>query len=355
MPQIAIITDTHFGKSNDHPILLKNAFDFVENVFFPELEKRSITSVIHAGDVGDRRKYVNFNVLHDIRTRFVERLVKTVDDVSIIIGNHDCYFKNTNSVNAVTELFDKYPINIYTGPTEVTIQGIDMLFLPWINPENAKLSNKLIKDSTANMVVGHLEISGFQMDKGIVCKNGLNPEHFHRFLMTLSGHFHHRSMDLSGIKYLGSPYQMTAADADDVRGFHILHTETMELEFISNPHQAFKKIIYDDRNLQEDEIFEQLKGTDKKFLSIQILNKDNPFLYSKFIDQLAITQPAKVSYNDKSYLIGLKEEFGIDEIADPDDIPQILSKFIDTIDIQIDPDELKKYMNSVYDKVMKAE
>lgn len=355
MAQIAWLADTHFGKSNDHPVLLKNAFQFLETVFFPEIEKRNITDVVHVGDVGDRRKYVNFSVLYEIRHRFIERLVKTVDNIHITVGNHDCYFKNTNSVNAVTELFEKYPINIYTDPTEVTIRDIDMLFLPWINQENVKLSNKLIKESPANIAAGHLEISGFQMDKGIVCKSGLDPEPFHRFLMTLSGHFHHRSMDLSGIKYLGSPYQMTAADADDIRGFHILHTNTMELEFIPNPHQAFKRIVYDDRVMHEDEIFEQLKGTNEKFLTIQIVNKDNPYLYSKFVDQLAVIQPAKVNYSDKSYLVGLREELELGKLDDPDDIPTVLSKFIDTLEVQINPEDLKKYMNSIYGKVMKAE
>jgi hypothetical protein len=72
---IAIINDTHFGARNDSPIFLEHFMEFWEQTFFPTLEERGIKRIIHLGDFMDRRKYVNFHTLHQVRTRFLEPLM----------------------------------------------------------------------------------------------------------------------------------------------------------------------------------------------------------------------------------------------------------------------------------------
>ena len=52
--KVALITDTHFGARGDN-VVFDNFFkQFYDNIFFPELEKRQITSIIHLGDTFDR-------------------------------------------------------------------------------------------------------------------------------------------------------------------------------------------------------------------------------------------------------------------------------------------------------------
>ena len=53
-------------------------------------------------------------------------------------GNHDCYYKNTNSVTSVDLLLSEYEnVKVYTEAlTEVNVEGRDILFIPWINSEN---------------------------------------------------------------------------------------------------------------------------------------------------------------------------------------------------------------------------
>ena len=70
--KIAIITDTHFGAKGDSQIFLEHTFKFFEDVFFPTIKERGITNVLHLGDLMDRRKYVNFHTLHQMRTRLDE-------------------------------------------------------------------------------------------------------------------------------------------------------------------------------------------------------------------------------------------------------------------------------------------
>ena len=60
---VALISDTHIGIRSDSQIVLDYCEKFFLDFFFPYLEKYNIKTVIHAGDVFDRRKYVNFNTL----------------------------------------------------------------------------------------------------------------------------------------------------------------------------------------------------------------------------------------------------------------------------------------------------
>ena len=62
--KIALITDTHFGARGDSILFYDYMMEFYNNVFFPYLKDNNIENVIHLGDVVDRRKFINFNILH---------------------------------------------------------------------------------------------------------------------------------------------------------------------------------------------------------------------------------------------------------------------------------------------------
>ena len=103
--RIAIISDTHFGIRNDSPIFLNYSLNYFENVFFPYLIENNIKHVIHMGDLLDRRKYVNFNTLAQVRTKFMNKFDEYGITLHITLGNHDVFFKNSNEINSIKELF----------------------------------------------------------------------------------------------------------------------------------------------------------------------------------------------------------------------------------------------------------
>ena len=165
--KIALITDTHWGARNDN-IAFSNYFSkFYDNIFFPHLEKYNIKACIHLGDVVDRRKYINFKTANDLRENFVERLWKMGVDTHVIIGNHDIFYKNTNDINSMEELFTssdgQYEPWIYASPREVEFDGTKIMMMPWITSDNYSDCVSAIKKTKAQIMMGHLEISGFEM------------------------------------------------------------------------------------------------------------------------------------------------------------------------------------------------
>ena len=245
--KIALITDTHWGVRNDNIAFMDNSKKFLDEVFFPYLDANNVRTVVHLGDLVDRRKYINMQTATRLRIDFLDKLANRGLDVHMIAGNHDTYFKNTNSINALHELVvGKYNFTIYDQlPKEVEFDSATVLMLPWICDENREVCLHKIKTTPAQIVMGHLELAGFEMYRGSIVSHGDDRHIFDRFDMVLSGHYHHRSSD-GTIHYLGSHAEFTWSDYDDRKGFHILDTETRDLTFIENPYKMFAKVWYDD-------------------------------------------------------------------------------------------------------------
>ena len=187
--KIALLNDTHFGCRNDSPHFINYQNKFYEELFFPYLVKNDIKCLVHLGDVVDRRKFINHNTAHNFKIKFWDKLEELGIDTHIILGNHDTYYKNTNEVNAIQNL-NLGKVKTYTRATEVNLGGLDILFIPWICEDNIEDTLYQIDNSTSQIAMGHLEIKGFEMHKGVVNEHGLDREQFKRFEKVMSGHFH---------------------------------------------------------------------------------------------------------------------------------------------------------------------
>ena len=92
--KIAIITDTHYGARKGSKYLHDYFEKFYDDVFFPTLEAEGIDTVIHMGDAFDSRKSIDYQSLEWAKRVVFDRLKNY--NVHMIVGNHDCYYKNTN-------------------------------------------------------------------------------------------------------------------------------------------------------------------------------------------------------------------------------------------------------------------
>ena len=153
--KIALITDTHWGARNDSLLFYDYMMKFYDNIFFKELKDRHINTVIHLGDVVDRRKFINFNILHKFKNGFLKKIYDNEIDMHIIIGNHDTYFKNSNKVNAMDSLIDSNNVHspkIYSSIETVEFDGVDICMCPWINDDNYNEVDSHISDTNADVV-----------------------------------------------------------------------------------------------------------------------------------------------------------------------------------------------------------
>ena len=305
--KIAIVTDTHFGARNDSQLFLDHFSDFFREQFFPAVRRHGVEAIMHCGDLLDRRKYVNFNTLSVLRESFIKPIEEMGMETHIILGNHDTYYKNTNDLNSISELFADTMDNfiIHEKPSVIDLDGFNIALLPWVNKENKQESMDFINTANAQWLVGHLELEGYEVLRGIRYDGGMDPSIFNRYEQVLSGHFHCKQ-ERGNIIYLGAPYQMTFSDTDETKGFWILDTDTRELEYIENKNEMFHKLVYDDSKNDYSKFISKKHSKYRYcYVKIYVINKDKPFILDKVVDSL---------YNSGVYDLTIVEDF--DKIAE---------------------------------------
>ena len=280
--RFAILTDTHFGARNDSQQFLDYFLGFIENQFLPECEKQNIDTVLHLGDLMDRRKFVNFNTLNQVRERFIEKLEERNIKMYCLIGNHDTYYKNTNEVNSLTELFGKryecfIPID---SPTDITLGGKVFGMVPWINKENKEECDEFLKNSNADIMCGHFELSGYEVLRGVKFDGGMSDNLLRRFSEVWSGHFHMRHSK-NNVRYLGTPYQITFSDLHEQKGFYVYDTESGDLDYIENDERMFLHIDYTDETNIDD-----LSEYENKYLKLFVRERKSQSKFDTFVDNL---------------------------------------------------------------------
>ena len=349
--KIAIITDTHFGARNDNQNFNNYFYKFYDNLFFPTLEDRGIDTCIHMGDVMDRRKYISYKIANDFRVKFIQRFQKSKINLHMLVGNHDTYYKNTSDVNSLEELI-KFPrIKVYKDPTIVKFDDLPIVFMPWINSNNYAKSVKLLSSAKTDILMGHLEINGFEMHRGQIAQGSYDKELFRRFDTVFSGHYHHKSDD-GQIYYLGTPYEIMWNDWNDPKGFHIFDTETRELERIINPYTIFKKIYYDDS--QKDYTKEEVGQYKDHYVKLIVVNKKDLYGFDKFTDRLLRADAHDVKIiEDFSELDA--SNVSDDIVENTEDTLTLLDKYIDELDVILDKDRLKNTMKILYNEAQDLE
>ena len=336
--KVAIITDQHFGARKNSKLFHDYFLNFYENVFFPTLEKEGITTVIDMGDTFDSRKGIDFAALAWAKNHYYDRLSDMGIEVHTIVGNHTAYYKNTNDINAVDLLLREYSnIKIYSEPTEIKLGNLDVLLLPWINPENESNTYSLIKTTTCLCAMGHLELAGFRVNSQIIMEHGLESKLFEKFSRVFSGHYHTRSND-GRVFYLGNPYEIYWSDWNDTRGFTIFDTETLDHHHIDNPYNMFEIINYDEDTTKLDSDYEN------NIVKVVIKNKNNQLKYEKFLDKLYSQNPAEVKIVE-NFEINIKD---FEEDIESEDTISILDRYIQESETNKDKTRIMSIMREVH-------
>ena len=351
--KIALITDQHFGGKQDSQNFSNYIEVFYREQFFPFLSDNNIDTVIDLGDTFDRRKFVNFNTLNQVRQFYFDVFYERDIKLHSIVGNHSTYYRNTNSVNSSDLLYGHYDnFSTYASPETIHVGDVDIDLLPWINTENYDETMKFIKNSKSQIALGHLEVQGFAMYKGYKAEEGIPKELFNSYEVVCSGHYHHKSSK-GNIHYLGAPYEITWSDYDDPRGFHVLDTETRELEYIRNRFRLFEKIYYDDENT--DYSIVDAGYYKNKIVKLIVENKTNLKQFEDFVDRLY-----RAELTDLTILEDLSEytmRYNEDDETDVEvgNTSTFLEEYVDGMKVDVEKPKIKKLLQHIYDEALNVD
>lgn len=350
MALIALITDTHYGARGDQVAFFQHMLWFWQHVFFPSLNKYGVNQIFHLGDLVDRRKYINFNTLNRLKKDFLDELVERDLKMTIIAGNHDCYHKNTTSLNAISSIIEPYQknINAHYGPSLIQIGSRPVAMVPWITMESREETNQLLERAPENSIVfGHLELAGFSMNPGTVSDFGDPMSDFKKFDAVYTGHFHTKS-DKDNIHYLGAPFQFNWGDYGDLRGFHILDTETLELTFIENPYSMFCRVIYDEDDAEGNQMALHSEMLER-YVKVIVRNKTRQAEFEAFLQAIDAKMPLDLKVVETVQLSVDKDTFSGEETTS-----EIIRKYVQHIETP-NQDKLESKILSLYERASVSE
>jgi len=351
--KIALVTDTHWGVRNDAHHFLNYMGKFYDNIFFPYLEENGIDTIIHLGDIVDRRKYINYVTLRHLKDTFINPIIEKGYDLHVIIGNHDVPYKNTNDINSMREIFSEHKVKSYWEPETVQFDGTNICLMPWINNANYAQAIDHMDKTPAQVLFGHLEIAGCLMMRGQHNEHGMSKEQFSKFDLVASGHFHTGSVT-NNITYLGTPYELTWSDYQDPKGFHIFDTDTRELTKIRNPYRMFNKVFYDDAGKEAKDILDKdFSGFEGTYVKVVTQNKENPYWFDQFMDKLYQSNPVNIQIVDDHLNLNLEDDEDI--VNEAEDTVTILSKYIDNMETNVPKKRLDNLMRTLYNEALYME
>tara|TARA_X000001382_G_scaffold130109_1_gene123928 strand:- start:6014 stop:7069 length:1056 start_codon:yes stop_codon:yes gene_type:complete len=341
--RIAILNDTHCGVKNGNDVFLNSAEEFYNKVFFPYLKENQIDTILHLGDYFEHRKFINFKALNQNKRVFLDVLREKGIHMSIIPGNHDVYYKNTNILNSLKECLYEYDdcVSIYQDPIDLKYDNITIGMVPWICEENKEKCMDFLKNTSSQIIMGHFELDGFKyMANTNIKSHGMDKSMFKRFEAVYSGHYHTKSTQ-DNITYLGTQFELTWSDAGDPKYFHVFDTESREIEAVRNPYTLYNKFIWDDDpiKLRED----MVKG---KYIKIIVTSKKNLYEFDKFLEKVYNFNPYEVK------VLETFEEYSGDSIEDSKvstvDTATLLNSYVDATETDLDNDKLKKMLQELY-------
>lgn len=240
--KILLLSDLHYGVRKDNQNFYKYQKNFFHNVVFNYIEKNGVDHVIMLGDLVDNRTSIHFETLVHMKNDFLNPLHDLMGDKVIsIVGNHDLLYRNSMKINAVSEFVDFG--TVVNSPVQVSLDGKDILFIPWICKDNREECEFIIHESQAEYCFGHFELKGFKDNNGRLSTYGDESTFLRSFKSVYSGHYHERSRQ-GNITYLGSAFEFIWSDYESFRGFSVVDTDDGRVQFFRNPYHIFSTIDY---------------------------------------------------------------------------------------------------------------
>jgi len=345
--KIGILGDTHFGVRNDSKLFHDYFELYIKNELIPSLKKNKVTDLFQVGDLFDNRKWLSLYMINRSKEYFFDALRDNGITLHTLIGNHDIYWRDSLAINSPMLVLNEYEnVHIYNTPTTVKIEDTTIDIIPWICTENKDAILNFIRNSKSDLCFGHFEIASFAMYRGMSADHGLDMKMFEKYEKVLSGHYHTKSTK-GNITYVGTPWEMTWQDFNDPRGYHTFDLKSRKLQFYKNPYVKYVRIEYDDKGKEPVDLKDMnIEGC---FIRLVVVNKTDYYKYDLFLQRLQNkgVYDLKIVEDVSEFTKGeLSEEINLEDTID------VMSKYIDTVDTDIDKESVKNFMKTLYIEAM---
>lgn len=210
----ACFTDIHFGLKGGSRTHNTDCEEFVK-WFCDTAKKENCDTVIFLGDWHHNRSATDVSTMNYTVSN-LKRLNDNFDQVFVITGNHDQYYKDKREINSLE--FGRLLPNITL--VDKTITSGDVTIMPWLIGDEWKDVGKI----KSRYIFGHLELPSFYMNAMVQMPDHgqLQRDHFVNQEFVFTGHFHKRQQ-ANNIVYIGNAFPHNYADSgDDDRGMMIL-------------------------------------------------------------------------------------------------------------------------------------
>lgn len=331
--------DWHLGVKADDPWVQEIQLQGIKE-HIKYAKENNIKTIIQYGDIFDVRKAITHTTME-----FARKIATMLEDEDIhmitIVGNHDAHYKNKLTPNASAEILGKYKnITVVEKPITMDFDGTLIDLIPWMCDENTASIMKHIKESSAEYCIGHWELNGFYFYKGMK-SHGLEPDFLKKYKQVWSGHFHTIS-SAANVKYIGTPWTLTAGDENDPRGFWVQDTAADTMDFIPNEITWHRKIFYP--------VTGPFDANEFKNLSVRVIitqvDKDLPKFESEL--EKVVHELRTVSKVDNSVESGEDDEVKVKSLL------ELMEEYIEALpDAASDEDikALKRYAKQLYIEV----
>lgn len=282
----ALFTDIHFGLKSNSSVHNQDCEDFVD-WYIAKAKSEGCDTGIFLGDWHHNRNSLNITTM-DYSLRALEKLGGAFDQFFFFPGNHDLYYKDKRDIHSVE--FGKYIPGVTVIHQPTTIDGVTLC--PWLVGEEWKQLQKV----KSQYVFGHFELPHFYMNAMVQMPDHgeVQLEHFERFELCFSGHFHKRQQRKNMI-YIGNAFPHNYADAwDDDRGMTILEWGGTPQYYAWENQPTFRTVKLSQLIDDADKIIrpkQHLRVT----LDIDISFEEASFIKEKFVQDYDIRELTLIS------------------------------------------------------------
>jgi len=337
--KIHLVGDLHLGIKNNAGewLEIQKSFlleDLIEKVDRDFDQDRDI--LIFEGDIFHSRESVNIRIQNESFAIFVQLAKKFKRGIYIILGNHDVYYKDNNTVNSVKSLsYLSDNIHVFEKAEVISVNGLhNFLMLPWVD-DSIRLAG-IIEDyrDTTEYIICHADVKGLTLNKWAKVEYGIELSALSTFKKVFSGHIHIRQ-EKANLLYTGTPYQMDRGDRDNQKGHYVLDVSGQQIteEFLPNTKSpVFLKLdIFNVLEMTQAEVDKLFKNN---FVDIMIsVNFVSRLSVTNFLEKVQTCGYRKIEFftyvDNKSEETVAQVEF---DLQDNFNINDIFSHYLQTRD-----------------------